>query len=122
MVIEGAMTAELFRAYVTQFLVPTLKRNDIVILDHLQAHKTPGVQKAIEHAGATLRYLPQYSPDLNPIETPFHSFKEFLRKVAARSVQALYRAIRAYLRTSRLRKSPTTSGTRGMLHLDREVL
>jgi transposase len=99
MVIEGAMNAELFRAYVVQFLVPTLKRNDIVILDHLQAHKTPGVREAIERAGAELRYLPQYSPDLNPIETPFHSFKEFLRKVAARSVPALYRAIRCYLRT-----------------------
>ena len=98
MVIEGAINAESFRAYVTQFLVPTLKRNDIVILDHLQAHKTPGVQEAIERAGATLRYLPQYSPDLNPIETPFHSFKEFLRKVAARSVRSLYRAIRCYLR------------------------
>jgi len=99
MVIEGAMNAELFRAYVAQFLVPTLKRNDIVILDHLQAHKTPGVQEAIERAGAELRYLPQYSPDLNPIETPFHSFKEFLRKVGARTVPALYRVIRMYLRT-----------------------
>ena len=99
MVIEGAMTAELFRAYVEQFLVPTLKRNDIVILDHLQAHKTPGVREAVERAGATLRYLPQYSPDLNPIETPFHPFKEFLRSVAARTVPALYRAIRSYLST-----------------------
>ena len=98
MVIEGAINAELFRAYVTQFLVPTLKRNDIVILDPLQAHKTPGVQEAIERARSTLRYLPQ-SPDLNPIETPFHSFKEFLRKVAARSVRSLYRAIHSYLRT-----------------------
>lgn len=99
MVIEGAMDGELFRAYVTQFLVPTLKRNDIVILDQLQAHKAPGVREAIERAGATLRYLPQYSPDLNPIETPFHPFKEFLRKLAARSAPALYRAIRSYLRT-----------------------
>ena len=97
MVIEGAINAELFRSYVTQFLVPTLKRNDIVILDHLQAHKTPGVEEAIERAGATLLYLPQYSPDLNPIEMPFHSFKEFLRSVAARTVPALYRAIRSYL-------------------------
>ena len=98
MVIEGAINAERFRAYVTQCLVPTLKRNDIVILDRLQAHKAPGVQETIERARATLRYLPQYSPDLNPIETPFHSFKAFLRKVAARSVPALYRAIRSYLR------------------------
>src|SRR5215469_15579681 len=80
-------------------LMPTLKRNDIVILDHLQAHKTPGVQEAIERARAELRYLPQYSPDLNPIETPFHSFKEFLRKIGARTVPALYGAIRSYLRT-----------------------
>jgi len=98
MVIEGAMNAELFRAYVTQCLVPTRERNDIVIMDNLQAHKTPGVQEAIERARAELRYLPQYSPDLSPIETPFHSFKEFLRKVGARTVPALYRATRSYLR------------------------
>jgi transposase len=97
MVIEGAVTSELFRAYVEQFLVPTLRRNDIVVLDHLQAHKTPGVREAIERVGASLEYLPQYSPDLNPIEMPFHSFKEFLRSVAARTVPALRRAIRSYL-------------------------
>jgi len=97
MVIEGAMTSELFRAYVEQFLLPTLRRKDIVVLDHLQAHKTPGVREAIERVGAALEYLPQYSPDLNPIEMPFHSFKEFLRSVAARTVPALRRAIRSYL-------------------------
>ena len=97
MVIEHAMTSELFRTYVQKFLVPTLKRKDIVIVDHLQAHKAPGVREAIERAGATIRYLPQYSPDLNPIELPFHPFKEFLRSVAARTVPALNRAIRLYL-------------------------
>jgi len=97
MVIEGAMTSELFRAYVEQFLVPTLRRKDIVVLDHLQAHKTPGVREAIERVGATLEYLPQYSPDLTPIEMPFHSLKEFLRSIAARTVPSLRRGIRSYL-------------------------
>jgi transposase len=97
MVIEGAMTGEMFLAYVEQCLVPTLKRNDIVVIDNFTAHKVPGVREAIEKAGATLRYLPKYSPDLNPIELPYSKFKGYLRKAAQRTVRGLYRAIRAFV-------------------------
>jgi transposase len=97
MVIEGAMTGEMFLAYVGQCLVPTLKRNDIVVIDNFAAHKVPGVREAIEKAGATLRYLPKYSPDLNPIELPYSKFKGYLRKAAQRTVRGLYRAIRAFV-------------------------
>ena len=97
MVVEGARTGELFLAYVEQCLVPTLKRNDIVVMDNCRVHLGPGIRKAIEKARATLRYLPKYSPDLNPIELPYSKFKAFLRKVAARTVPALNRAIRAFI-------------------------
>ena len=97
MVVDGPMTGEMFLAYVKQCLAPTLKRNDIVMMDNFPAHKVPGVREAIERAHATVRYLPKYSPDLNPIELPYSKFKTFLRKVAARTVQGLYRAIRSFL-------------------------
>lgn len=97
MVLEGAMTGEMFRAYVEQCLVPTLKRGDIVVMDNFAAHKVAGVREAIEKAGATLRYLPKYSPDLNPIELPYSKFKGHLRKAAERTVRGLYQTIRAFL-------------------------
>jgi transposase len=97
MVVAGAMTGEMFLAYVEQCLVPTLKRNDIVVMDNCRVHLGPGIRQAIENARATLRYLPKYSPDLNPIEMPYSKFKAFLRKVAARTVPALNRAIRAFI-------------------------
>ena len=97
MVVDGPMTGEMFLAYVEQCLVPTLKRNDIVVLDNYRAHKVSGVREAIEKAHATVRYLPKYSPDLNPIELPYSKFKDFLRKVAARTVCGLYRAIRSFV-------------------------
>jgi transposase len=97
MVIEGAMTGDIFRAYVEQCLAPTLRRNDIVVMDNLQAHKVPGVRETIEKAGATLRYLPKYSPDLNPIEMSYSKFKALLRKVAERTVPGLYRTIRSFV-------------------------
>jgi transposase len=97
MVLEGAMTGEAFLAYVEQCLVPTLKRGDVVVADNFAAHKVPGVREAIEKAGATLRYLPKYSPDLNPIELPYSKFKQFLRKAAERTVPRLYRAIRSFI-------------------------
>jgi hypothetical protein len=69
--IDGSMTGKKFLAYVEQCLAPTLKRKDIVMIDNLPAHKAAGVREAIEARGATLRYLPKYSPDLNPIEMSF---------------------------------------------------
>lgn len=97
MVVEGAMNGEMFLAYVEQCLVPALRRNDIVVMDNCRIHLGGGIRKAIEAAGATLRYLPKYSPDLNPIEMPYSKFKDFLRKVAARTVPALNRAIRSFI-------------------------
>jgi transposase len=97
MLIEGPMNGELFLAYVEQCLVPTLKPDDIVVMDNVATHKVAGVVEAIEAAGATLRYLPQYSPDLNPIEMPFSKFKAYLRKVAQRTVPGIRHAIRSFL-------------------------
>jgi len=97
-VVDGSMTGKTFLAYVEQSLVPTLKRNDIVVMDNLPAHKVPGVREAIEAKGATLRYLPQYSPDLNPIEMPFSQLKANLRKAAERTVPRLCRRIGSFAR------------------------
>jgi len=97
MLIEGPMNGELFLAYVEQCLAPTLKPGDIVVMDNLGSHKVAGVVEAIEAAGATLRYLPQYSPDLNPIEMPFSKFKAYLRKLAQRTIPGIRRGIRSFL-------------------------
>jgi transposase len=97
MVVEGAMTSEMFLAYVEQCLAPTLKRNDIVVMDNCRVHLAPAIRAAVEKARATLRYLPKYSPDLNPIEMAYSKFKTFLRKVAARTVPSLNRAIRSFI-------------------------
>lgn len=98
MLIKGAMNGEAFLAYVEQCLVPTLERGDIVIMDNVPSHKVDGVQAAIEAAGATLRYLPPYSPDLNPIEAAYSACKAFLRKCAERTEQALGRRIGQFVR------------------------
>ena len=91
--IDGAMTGKKFLAYVEQCLTPTLKRRDIVMIDNLPAHKAAGVREAIEARGATLRYLPKYSPDLNPIELSFSKLKADLRKAAERTIPRLRRRI-----------------------------
>jgi transposase len=93
LVIDGAMNGEVFLAYVEQILVPTLSPGDIVILDNLSSHKVAGVREAIGCCGATLVYLPPYSPDLNPIEQAFAKLKALLRKIAARTVARLWDAI-----------------------------
>ena len=96
--LDGAMNKQAFLIYIERCLVPTLKRNDIVVMDNLAAHKAPAVREAIEAVGATVRYLPQYSPDLNPIEMPFSSLKALLRKLAERTVAGLCRSIRSFQR------------------------
>jgi transposase len=90
MVVDGAITGELFVAYVEQVLVPTLRPGDIVVLDNLSSHKRAEVRAAIEGAGGTLRYLPPYSPDLNPIEQAFAKLKALLRKAKERTVEGLW--------------------------------
>ncbi len=82
-----------------------LHRNDIVIIDNLPAHKAAGVREAIEARGATLRYLPKYSPDLNPIEMPFSKLKAYLRKAAERTVPLLRRRIGSFPRTLTARQA-----------------
>ena len=92
-VLEGAMNGPMFLAYVMHCLVPTLKRDDTVIMDNLPVHKVTGVEQAIEAAGATLIYLPKYSPDLNPIELAFSKLKAHLRKAAEQTIPRLVRKI-----------------------------
>ncbi len=94
---DGAINGQRFLAWVQQALVPTLVSGDIVIMDNLGSHKVAGVREAIEAAGATVRYLPPYSPDLNPIEQVFAKLKAILRRIAARSVDALDQAIASAL-------------------------
>ena len=79
--------------YVEQFLVPTLRPGDIVIIDNLGSHKGKAVRRAIRAAGAKLLFLPAYSPDLNPIEQVFAKLKTLLRKAAARTVEATWMSI-----------------------------
>ena len=93
MVLDGPMNGATFLAYVEQFLVPTLSPGDVVIMDNLPAHRVSGVRQAIEAAGATRLFLPPYSPDFNPIEQAFAKLKAYLRKVAARTKDALWQAI-----------------------------
>jgi transposase len=90
---DGAMDGPSFLTYVEQVLVPTLYKGDIVFMDNLRTHKIDCVREAIEAAGAKVRYLPAYSPDLNPIEQAFSKLKAALRKGAARTVQTLLKLI-----------------------------
>ena len=92
-VLDGAMNGTSFLAYVEQVLVPTLRKGDVVFVDNLPAHKVVGVPEAIEAAGASLRFLPAYSPGLNPIEQAFSKLKTALRKGAARTVTRLLKLI-----------------------------
>jgi transposase len=92
LVIDGAVNGEIFLAYVEQQLAPTLRPGDIVIMDNLSSHKRAGVRETIEKVGATLMFLPPYSPDFNPIEQAFAKFKWLLKSAAERTVDALWRA------------------------------
>jgi len=103
--IDGAMTGKKFSAYVERCLAPTLKRKDIVMIDNLPAHKAAAVREAIEARGATLRYLPKYSPDLNPIEMPFSKLKAYLRKAGERTIPRLRRRIGLFARNLTAREA-----------------
>jgi len=93
MTIQDATDSEVFRAYVQHVLLPTLKPGDVVILDNLSPHKHPETTRLIEQAGARVRYLPPYSPDLNPIEKMWSKVKAALRSAKARTQTALEAAI-----------------------------
>ena len=93
MTVEAATDSEVFAAYISQVLVPRLGPGQVVVMDNLQAHKAAGIRELIEAAGCRVRYLPPYSPDLNPIEPAWAQVKAELRRVAARNEDALQRAL-----------------------------
>jgi transposase len=99
LVLDGAINGGTFLAYVEQFLAPTLQPGDIVVADNLSSHKVSGVRDAIEARGASLWFLPPYSPDLNPIEQAFAKLKALLRKTAPRTREALWRRIGTIVQT-----------------------
>jgi transposase len=88
--VDGPINGRIFRAWVQQHLIPTLTPGDIVVMDNLSSHKVQGVRETIESVGAEVRYLPPYSPDLNPIELAFSKLKKLLRDGAERTVDALW--------------------------------
>jgi putative transposase len=96
---DGPINGERFGAYVEQFLVPTLKPGDVVVLDNLGSHKGKAVRKAIREIGARLVFLPKYSPDLNPIEQVFAKLKTFIRKQAPRTFDTISQAFAEGLKT-----------------------
>lgn len=93
MVLDGPINGAAFQAYVDQVLVPDLRPGDIVVMDNLGSHKGASIRAAIEAAGASLLYLPPYSPDLNPIENAFAKLKAMLRKAAERTIEGLWSSI-----------------------------
>ncbi|MBW4049648.1 MAG: IS630 family transposase [Proteobacteria bacterium] len=101
MTIEAATDAEIFLAYLDHVLCPALRPDDVVVMDNLSSHKVAGVRERIEAVGASVLYLPPYSPDLNPIEKAWSKLKQQLRGVKARTTQALDQAITDLLPTIR---------------------
>jgi transposase len=96
MSVEAATDGTVFRAYLERVLLPELRRTKpdaVLVMDNLGAHKTPGVRKLLDGSGFPYRYLPPYSPDLNPIEPAWAQVKAELRRVAARDENALHRAL-----------------------------
>jgi transposase len=93
MCVQGATDSEVFEVYVEHFLAPTLSEGQVVVLDKLGAHRTQRIRELIEEGGAELVFLPSYSPDLNPIEEAFSKIKNILRKVGARTHEALVEAM-----------------------------
>jgi transposase len=92
-VLDGPINRDAFTTYVARVLVPELRPGDVAIMDNLSSHKAPAVRQAIEAAGATLLFLPPYSPDFNPIEQAFSKLKAHLRKAAERTIHGLWDAI-----------------------------
>lgn len=110
MVLDGAMNAMAFEAYVEQMLIPCLPPESIVVMDNLSAHKSPVIARLLENAGMELRYLPPYSPDFNPIELMWAKVKSILRGAKARVQEDLISAIANAL------AQITSSDTRGFFY------
>jgi transposase len=96
-VVDAAVNADVFQAFVQQVLVPTLRAGDVVVMDNLSSHKRARTRELIESAGAELAFLPPYSPDLNPIEMIFAKVKQLLRSLACRTRDALWQAMQRVL-------------------------
>lgn len=96
-VVDGAVNGALFEGFVEQVLVPELRPGDVVVMDNLSSHKSQRTRDLIEGAGAELRFLPPYSPDLNPIEMIFAKVKQLLRSLGCRTRDALWQAIQSVL-------------------------
>lgn len=96
-VVDGAVNADLFEAFVEQVLVAELRAGDVVVMDNLSSHKRARTRQLIESAGAHLVFLPPYSPDLNPIEMIFAKIKQLLRTLACRTKQTLWNAMQSVL-------------------------
>lgn len=96
-VVDGAINADVFEAFVEQVLAPELREGDVVVLDNLSSHKRARTRELIESAGAELVFLPPYSPDLNPIEMVFAKAKQLLRSLACRTREALWQAMQSVL-------------------------
>ena len=92
--VDRPMNGIIFRAYVEQFLVPSLRPGDVVVMDNLQCHKAAHIRTAIEAAGARLMLLPPYSPDLNPIEQLFSKLKAIARANPPRDFDAIINTLR----------------------------
>ena len=122
MVVDGPMTGEMFLAYVKQCLVPTLRRNDIVVMDNFRAHKVPGIREAIEKARATVRYLPKYSPDLNPSRCLTANLKPCCARPPSEPFGASTEQFDRSCHCSVLKNARTISGMPDMLQNDREPL
>jgi transposase len=93
LVVDGAMTSELFLAYVERVLIPELRPGDVVVMDNLSCHTQKAVRQALEAAGFRVEYQPAYSPEFNPIELAFSKLKRLLRKAAERTVEGLWAAL-----------------------------
>ena len=98
-VVDGAVNGDVFEAFVRQVLLPELRPGDVVIMDNLSSHKRARIRELIEEKQAELRYLPPYSPDMNPIELVFSKVKQALRSLAARTRDALWNAMQTILDT-----------------------
>jgi len=96
-VVDGAVNADVFEAFVAQVLVPALRPGDVVVMDNLSSHKRPRTRELIASAGATAWYLPPYSPDLNPIENVFSKVKQQLRSLACRTRETLWQVMQSVL-------------------------
>jgi transposase len=98
-VVDGPVNGDIFQAFIDQVLCPTLQPGDVVVMDNLPSHKSPRVRRSIEAAGATLMYLPPYSPDYSPIEPAFSKIKQLLRGLAARTRESLWNSMQSILDT-----------------------